>query len=106
MIGKKTYSEYDYPKGYRRQLEMYQWIFRQNGFKVSNDGYLVYYNGLRNEPMFNQQIKFELHLIKLDCDDSWVEEAVVSACELLSSDEYPPASKNCDTCQYLKKVGH
>ena len=53
--------------------------------------------------MFNQQIKFELHLIKLDCDDSWVEEAVVSACELLSSDEYPPASKNCDTCQYLKK---
>ena len=101
----KTYSEYDYPKGYRRQLEMYQWIFRQNGFKVSNDGYLVYYNGLRNEPMFNQQIKFELHLIKLDCDDSWVEEVVVSACELLSSDEYPPASKNCDTCQYLKKGG-
>ena len=99
----KTYSEYDYPKGYRRQLEMYQWIFRQNGFKVSNDGYLIYYNGLRNEPMFNQQIKFELHLIKLDCDDSWVEEAILSACKLLASDEYPPASKNCDTCQYLKK---
>ena len=39
---------------------MYQWIFRQNGYKVSNEGYLVYYNGLRNEPMFNQQIKFEL----------------------------------------------
>ena len=99
----KTFSEYDYPKGYKRQIEMYQWIFRQNGYKVSNEGYLVYYNGLRNEPMFNQQIKFELHLIKLDCDDSWVEEAVVSACKLLSSDEYPPASKNCDTCQYLKK---
>ena len=54
--------------------------------------------------MFNQQIKFELHLIKLDCNDSWVEDALISACELLSSEEYPPpASKNCDTCQYTKR---
>ena len=45
-----TWNKYEYPKGYRRQLEMYQWLFRKNGFQVSNKGYLVYFNGLKNEP--------------------------------------------------------
>ena len=58
-----TWSKYEYPKGYKRQLEMYQWLFRKNGFQVSNKGYLVYYNGLKEEPMFNQTLKFELHVV-------------------------------------------
>ena len=65
----ETWNKYEYPKGYRRQLELYQWLFRKNGFKVSDTAYLVYFNGLKNEPMFNQTLKFELHLIKMDCDD-------------------------------------
>lgn len=82
---------------------MYQWLFRKNGFKVSNTAYLVYYNGLRNEPMFNQQMKFDLHLIKLECDDSWVEQAILKACEILKNSDYPSGSLQCDVCQYLKK---
>ena len=99
----KTLEQYQYPKSYIRQLEMYQWLFRQNGFKVSNTAYLVYFNGLRNEPMFNQQMKFDLHLIQLECNDSWVEQAIIEACEILKNSEYPPGSLRCDTCQYLKK---
>ena len=102
----KTWATYDYPKGYRRQLEMYQWIFRKNGFKVSDTGYLVYYNGLKNEPMFNQELKFELHLVKLDCNADWVEETVIAAKDLLESNIYPNGSRDCDTCQYLKKRWH
>ena len=99
----KTWAEWDYPKGYKRQLEMYQWLFRKNGFQVSNKGYLVYYNGLKEEPMFNQTLKFELHVVELDCDDSWVEETILKARDLLNAGEYPGGSKSCDTCQYLKK---
>ena len=98
-----TWNKYDYPKAYRRQLEMYQWLFRKNGFQVSNKGYLVYFNGLKNEPMFNQVLKFELHLVELDCQDNWVSETLVKAKELLERDEYPQGSINCNTCQYLKK---
>ena len=98
-----TWNKYEYPKGYRRQLEMYQWLFRKNGFKVSNKGYLVYFNGLKNEPMFNQVLKFELHLVELKCNDDWVSETIIKAKEMLESDEYPQGSVNCDTCQYLKK---
>ena len=73
LIGEETWNNWEYPKGYRRQLEMYQWLFRKNGFNVSNTGYLLYYNGPKNQPMFNQELKFEKHLISLECDDSWVE---------------------------------
>ena len=94
----KNWAEWDYPKGYKRQLEMYQWLFRKNGFQVSNKGYLVYYNGLKEEPMFNQTLKFELHVVELDCDDSWVEETILKARDLLNAGEYPGGSKSCDTC--------
>ena len=99
----KTWAEWDYPKGYKRQLEMYQWLFRKNGFQVSNKGYLVYYNGLKEEPMFNQTLKFELHVVELDCDDSWVEETILKARDLLNAGEYPGGSK-ADTAG-IKKMG-
>tara|TARA_A100001011_G_C14285839_1_gene833681 strand:+ start:1286 stop:1993 length:708 start_codon:yes stop_codon:yes gene_type:complete len=97
----ETYK-YDYAKGYKRQLEMYQWLFRKNGFNVSNEGFLVYFNGLRNEPMFNKKLNFELHLIKLDCSDEWVEETIIKAIKLLKTNGLPTASKTCSTCSYLK----
>ena len=31
--------------GTKRQMEMYLWLFRQNGFPVSDTGYFVYANG-------------------------------------------------------------
>ena len=95
-------SQYEYAKGYERQIEMYQWLFRRNGFDVADEGYLIYYNGLKNEPMFDQKLEFELHLIKLDCDDSWVEQTILEAVNLLSSDVFPEASSNCDNCNYLR----
>ena len=35
----------DYKAGYRRQMEMYQWIARRKGFTVSDTGYFVYVDG-------------------------------------------------------------
>ena len=99
----ETFNKWDYAKGYKRQLEMYQWLFRKNGFKVAKEAYLVYYNGLKNELFFNKELKFELHLIKLDCDDSWVEEKVIEASTLLDSKEIPDSSTECEDCQYFKK---
>ena len=50
----------------------------------------------------DQKLEFELHLIKLDCDDSWVEQTILEAVSLLSSDIFPEASSNCDNCNYLR----
>ncbi len=96
-------AEKPYGKGYKRQLEMYQWLFRKNGFEVANEAYLVYYNGLKKEAFFNQELKFELHLIKLDCDDSWVEQKIIDAVELIKSGDFPSGSDTCEDCNYLRK---
>ena len=95
-------SNYNFSKGYKRQIEMYQWLFRKNGFDVSNTGYLVYFNGLRNEKRFDQKLQFEIHMIKLECNDDWVQKAILKACELLNNNSLPTASKKCSTCLYLK----
>ena len=96
-------AKYEYARGYQRQLEMYQWLFRKNGFNVSDTAYLVYYNGLKNEPMFEQMLKFELHLVELNCNADWVEQKIIEAKSLLERDTIPGGSKYCETCQYLKK---
>ena len=93
----------EYAKAYQRQLEMYQWLFRKNGFDVTNEAYLVYYNGLKHLSSFDQKLEFELHLIRLECSDEWVEDQVIAASQLLASDEFPEASQTCENCNYLRK---
>ena len=53
--------------------------------------------------MFNQTLKFDLHLVEMECDDSWVEDAIVNAKNLLENDSMPKGSSSCENCQYLKK---
>ena len=43
-----TFQNYEYPKAYKRQLEMYQWLFMKNGFNVAKEAYIVYFNGRYN----------------------------------------------------------
>ncbi|MDA0900367.1 MAG: hypothetical protein O3B35_04990, partial [Proteobacteria bacterium] len=85
-----------YKQAYRRQMDMYQWILRQNGFKVSNTGYFVYVNGDQHfeEGMLDEEIdkakmRFEVQLLEYDGDDSWVGSAVESLKACLASDECP-----------------
>ena len=40
-------------RSYKRQLEVYQWLFRHNGFAVSDTGYFVYANGDRSAGRFD-----------------------------------------------------
>lgn len=99
----ETYYKYDYPKAYKRQIEMYQYVFRKLGFDVADEGYLLYFNGKKNEPRFNNELKFEAHLIKLDCSDYWVEDVIKKAIDCLNQDQLPHSSENCDTCNYIKQ---
>tara|TARA_Y100001968_G_C19447844_1_gene766453 strand:- start:935 stop:1654 length:720 start_codon:yes stop_codon:yes gene_type:complete len=99
----ETFNKYEYPKAYKRQLEMYQWLLKKNGFKVADEAYLVYFNGNKNEEFFNKTLKFEAHLIKLNCSSDWVEEKVEATVNLLRSDIFPKPSFNCEICNYLKK---
>ena len=99
----ETFDKYEYAKAYKRQLEMYQWLFRKNGFEVADEAYLIYFNGKKNEKFFNNSLQFETHVIKLDCNSSWVESKVLETVRLLKSNCFPKSSLNCEYCNYLKK---
>ena len=99
----ETFKKYEYAKAYKRQLEMYQWLFKKNGFRVAEEAYLLYFNGKKNEEFFNSQLKFDAHFIKLTCSTSWVESKVIDTVNLLKSDSFPQPSLNCEHCNYLKK---
>ena len=99
----ETFNKYEYAKAYKRQLEMYQWLFKKNGFKVSDEAFLLYFNARKNEEFFNNQLKFDPHFIKIKCSTSWVEQKIIETVTLLRSDSLPKPSFNCEYCNYLKK---
>ena len=55
-----------------RQMEIYQWLLRQNGFKVSNTGYFVYVNGRKDLEAFDGKLEFYVDIIPYSGSDEWV----------------------------------
>jgi len=94
----------DWQIGYKRQMEVYQWLFRQNGFKVSDTGYFVYCNGQTDRKAFDGKLEFDIKIIPYIGDDAWVEPAIIKAHKCLMSDKIPEAGANCDYCHYVRAV--
>ena len=94
----------DWQIGYRRQMEIYQWLFRRNGFRVNETGFFVYCNGLTNRDDFNSRLDFEISLIPYKGDDRWVDEAVKGLYVCLQSDQLPESGEDCQFCQYREAV--
>jgi len=94
----------DWQKGYKRQMEIYQWLFRKNGFKVSETGYFVYCNGLTNKEIFNNRLEFEISLIPYQGNDGWVDDTIKKIYACLQSDQVPMSGEECQFCQYREAV--
>ena len=91
----------DWQISYKRQMEFYQWLLRQNGFKVSNDGYFVYCNGIKNKASFDEVLEFRVKVLHYEGNDSWVEEVLLQIKTIIDSEIIPSSSVNCDTCSYV-----
>ena len=91
--------------GYKRQMEIYQWLFRKNEFKVSNTGYFVYCNGKTDGEKFDAKLEFDIKIIPYVGDDSWIEKTITDAYECLKSSLIPQSSVTCDYCNYRKAAG-
>lgn len=89
---------------YKRQMEVYQWLLRQNGHKVSNTGYFVYANGKRDEKAFDGKLEFEVVIIPYEGDDGWLETTLGKIKENLESSKIPDVGEDCDYCKYREAV--
>lgn len=90
---------------YKRQLEIYQWLLKSRGYKVSNVAYWIYANGSVDRERFNGRLDFDMTLIKYEGNTDWVEEIIYKIYDCLEGNEIPEAAKDCDYCEYREAVG-
>ena len=90
--------------GYKRQMDIYQWLLRGNGLTVSNTGYFVYCNGKKSTPRFDQRLDFDISVLPYVGDDAWVDDRIKDAYDCLVSDEVPDANDDCDFCTYQQAL--
>ena len=95
----------EWHRGYKRQIEIYQWLLRQNGFAVSDLGYFVYANASTDKEAFDGKLEFELTLVPYTGDASWIEQTLVDIKETLDSKEIPKKGGECDYCIYRETAG-
>ncbi len=94
----------EYRQAYKRQMEIYQWLLRRNGFQVSKTGYFVYCNGDSQKEDLSGKLEFSISVIPYIGDDSWVEPTLLEIRECLEADKIPSPTDECDFCQYWAAV--
>ncbi|MDE2213199.1 MAG: PD-(D/E)XK nuclease family protein [Patescibacteria group bacterium] len=97
-------SELTLYDSYKRQVEVYQWLFRKNDFPVSDTAYFVYVNASTDAEAFDAKLEFKVELIPYTGDTSWIEPALHNIKKCLLSEEIPPKGE-CDYCPYREAAG-
>lgn len=97
----------EWQDSYKRQIEVYQWLLRQNGFMVSDLAFFVYTNGRLDLDEFGDRLEFKTSLIDYVGDDSWIKPTLDKIKSCLEG-EIPPVGKAamggpCDYCDYARQ---
>lgn len=92
---------------YRRQMEVYQWLLRGEGHKVSDTGYFVYANGIAKADGFYNKVEFRTNIFPHKGSDKWIEPTLLKIKECLESDKMPAVGTaamggECEFCVYAK----
>lgn len=92
---------------YRRQMEVYQWLLRQNGFSVSDTGYFVYATGTQDRDGFFNRVDFETHVFPHVGKSDWVDGTIEAMKQCMDNDEMPAIGTAamggpCEFCAYAR----
>lgn len=92
---------------YRRQMEIYQWLLRQNGFAVSDTGYFVYATGNPGKDAFDGKVEFETHVFPHHGTSDWVDQTLLDMKACMDSDDMPAIGTAamggpCEFCSYAR----
>jgi len=98
--------ESEYKQGYKRQMEVYQWIFKKLGFDVSPTGYFFFANAFRNRPAFGGKLEFKNSIIPYDGNDVWIDTTIKAIKNCLDSDNIPEPGPDCQHCAYRRLISN
>ena len=92
---------------YRSQMEIYQWLLKQNGFEVSDTGYFVYATGSQDKDGFHDVVEFETHVFPHHGSSDWVEDVLKKMKTVMDSDDMPVVGTAamggpCEFCMYAR----
>jgi CRISPR/Cas system-associated exonuclease Cas4 (RecB family) len=90
---------------YKRQMEIYQWLLKQNGYSVSDVGYFVYANAKPDRPDFSARLDFDIKIIPYTGKTDWIKNTLVQMKMCLESDVFPASNSDCDYCRYRQAAG-
>src|SRR5262249_11099036 len=90
----------DWKIGYKRQMEIYTWLLRKQGFDVEDRGFFLYCNG-QDADSFDGKLGFLLSLLPYNGNGEWVEPTLLELKACLMQDEAPSASAGCEFCGYI-----
>ncbi len=101
-------NEHKIHKSYPRQMEIYQWLLRQNNYAVAPVGYFVFARVNKADSFGHDGqnagrvglLPFDIFVEPLEGDDSWIPGALAGARETLDSDLPPSHGPECEYCKY------
>jgi hypothetical protein len=92
-------------QGYKRQMEIYQWIFRKLGYPVASIGYFVFANGIKDNETFDSRLEFEMMILSHEGDDSWIGPTMQTIRQVLDGETLPESGEDCEYCEYRRLMG-
>ncbi len=112
-------NQHNIHDSYRRQMEIYQWLLKQNGLDVSPTGYFVFAKvnkagGFSLPSVASGEggefgvaaLSFDLIIEPLEGDSSWVEKSIKDARKVFDQEKPPAANPECKYCAYAKQTAH
>lgn len=106
--GAKEITIYD---DYQKQMDVYNYILRQNGYETHPEAFFVFYKVMKEgETGFNNALKFTEEVRPVKVNTEWVGPTFEKAVELARSDTFPSADEalaktaHCDHCHYVEMV--
>ena len=92
-----------YPS-YQRQMEVYQFLVRRQGFEVSNRGWFVYANGDARAGEFGGTLRFVTHMVPYEGDDAWVLDTFRRVIATVENVRLPDPGEDCEWCRYVAQA--
>src|SRR3989344_5165643 len=87
----ETLADSSWEQQYKRQMGVYQWLLRKNGFEVDTLGYFVYANADGDKEAFDGKLEFDITLVPCEGESKWIDDTIPRIKETLESDRLPPS---------------
>ncbi len=92
-------TNYQIYPGYKRQMEVYQWLLAMNGYRISKTGYFLFAKVNKEGGFAEGKLSFDLFLEPLEGDSSWIEGAIADARKAYDG-TLPVHKPECPYCQF------